>query len=71
METHDQNDRSLNFERCRFRSLTKEDYGHEDCCVKRRKIGYVCYELDIKDVKPENCKYCKKFSPKPDGEKES
>jgi len=71
MASQDPNGGSLsNFNRCRFRSPTKEDYGHEACCVKRRKIGYVCYELDINGLEEGQCKFCKKFSPKIDGQKE-
>lgn len=50
---------SEKFDTCRFRSPTKEKHGEKWCCGEDTKEMYYCYELGLRDLTPEHCKFCK------------
>lgn len=52
------------FDTCRFRSPEKETHGEAWCCGSNVREMYVCYELNLKDLTPEHCKFCKRYDPK-------
>lgn len=46
------------FDTCANRSRNLEEIGERTCCSDNRSTGYICWELDIEDVKPEHCENC-------------
>lgn len=49
------------FNTCQFRSQDKEKVGHSWCCGDNFHMAYICWERNIEDLSPTDCKNCTKY----------